>query len=145
MAKTYACPFCNEKYHRDKLAKHIEKHHDDEVPHDLTPYRVAYDVINDHPDHRGKCSICGAKTNWNEKTMKYHRLCGRKECYEAVKKTYQNRMLKVYNYFYLYLNRFSTIDFVMIRKIVDISMNPRSILITNPKHHICTKPVIQFS
>ena len=99
--KSYACPFCNEKYHRDTLANHIEKQHDDEVPHDLTPYRVAYDVINDHPDHFGRCSICGAKTKWNERTNKYHRLCGKQECYDAVKKTYQKRMLRVYNKIYL--------------------------------------------
>lgn len=99
--KTYQCCFCTKKFNRDKLADHIESEHDDQVPHDLTPYQLAYDIINDHPDHHGKCSICGKDTNWNHKTNKYHRICKDPKCYEAVKKTYQERMLKVYNKLYL--------------------------------------------
>ena len=99
--KTFPCPFCNEKYHRDNLVKHIEKNHDEEVPHDMTPYRLVYDIVNDHPDHKGHCSICGKDTKWNEKRQKYERLCGDPKCYEAVKQTYASRMMKVYNKLYL--------------------------------------------
>lgn len=99
--KTFPCCFCNEKFNRYNLAKHIEKKHDEEVPHNLTPYRLAYDIINNHPDHHGSCVVCGADTNWNEKTSKYFRVCKNPKCYEEIKKTYQERMLKVYNKIYL--------------------------------------------
>lgn len=99
--KTYSCPFCGVKYNRLKLAHHIEKKHDHEVPNDLTPHQVAYDIINNHPDHKGKCVVCGSPTNWNKKTQKYFRICKNPKCADEIKKTYQNRMLKVYNKIYL--------------------------------------------
>ena len=98
--KTYACPFCNTKLHRDELVKHIEKYHDDEVPHNMTPYHLVYDIVNGRKGH-GICTVCGKDTPWNEDRQKYARLCGDPKCYEEVKKTYQKRMLKVYNKIYL--------------------------------------------
>ena len=98
--KTYACPYCNQKLNRDKLTNHIEQKHDDEIPDDYTPYRLVYDIVNDKHGH-GNCTVCGKPTKWNEKRQKYERLCGNPKCYEAVKKTYQNRMLKIYNKVYL--------------------------------------------
>ena len=95
--KTFNCPFCKEKMRRELLVKHIEKEHDEEIPEGFTAYRLVYDIVNDHPDHRGTCTICGKPTKWNEKRQKYERLCGDPKCYAAVKKTYQKRMLKVYN------------------------------------------------
>ena len=94
--KTFNCPFCNTKLNKFKLEKHIEKEHDDELPVEYTPYRMVYDIINDKHGH-GTCTECGKDTKWNEKRQKYNRLCGDPKCYEAVKKTYQSRMMKVYN------------------------------------------------
>lgn len=94
--KTYQCPYCDKKLIRDKLVSHIEKYHDEEVPDDYTPYRLVYDIVNDKQGH-GNCTICGKPTKWNEKRQKYERLCGNPKCYEAVKKTYQKRMMRVYN------------------------------------------------
>ena len=100
--KTYDCPLCKSvKLHRDELVKHIEKNHDDEIPLDYTPYRLVYDIVNNIQDKHGKCQACGRPTPWNEKTQKYARLCGRKECYENIKETYRKRMLKVHNKIYL--------------------------------------------
>ena len=96
MPRTYACCYCNQKFNRYKLPKHMEKH-EDEIPENLTPYQVAYDIINDHPDHHGRCIVCGKITNWSNKNQKYHRICRDKRCAEAIKKTYQERMMKVYN------------------------------------------------
>ena len=45
--KTYHCPFCTVKLLRDKLIKHIEKEHDDEIPINYTAYRLVYDIVND--------------------------------------------------------------------------------------------------
>jgi len=96
MPRTYACCYCNQKFNRGKLPKHMESH-ESEIPENLTPYQVAYDIINDHPDHHGRCTICGKITNWSTKNQKYHRICRDKRCAEAIKKTYQERMIKVYN------------------------------------------------
>jgi endogenous inhibitor of DNA gyrase (YacG/DUF329 family) len=98
--KTYNCPYCNQKLHREELVKHIEKEHDDEIPLDYTPYRMVYDIVNDKHGH-GTCTECGNPTDWNEKRQKYNRLCGNPKCYEKVKKTYQTRMLRVHNKIYL--------------------------------------------
>lgn len=96
--KTYNCPYCKGiKLIRDKLVKHIDKKHFDDIPDGFTPYRIVYDIINNHPDHIGHCTICNNPTKWNEKRQKYERLCGNPKCYEEVKKIYQKRMIKVYN------------------------------------------------
>jgi len=96
MPRTYACCYCNQKFNRYKLPKHMESH-ESEIPENLTPYQVAYDIINDHPDHHGRCTICGKITNWSSKNQKYHRICRDPKCAQAIKKTYQERMMKVYN------------------------------------------------
>lgn len=94
--KTFACPFCAEKYNRDKLVKHIEKKHDEEIPENFTAYRLAYDIVNDKPQHHGNCTICGKPTKWNEKRQKYERLCGNPNCYKKVKEIYTKRMMRVH-------------------------------------------------
>lgn len=94
--KTYHCPFCNEKLIREKLIKHIEKEHDSEIPVNYTAYRLVYDIVNDKHGH-GICTVCGAKTKWNEKRQKYERLCDNPKCYEQIRKTYESRMMRVYN------------------------------------------------
>ena len=99
--KTYACPFCGEHYNRLNLDNHIQKNHENEIPNDMTSHHLAYDVINNHPDHKGKCVVCGADTNWNKKTQKYFRICKNPKCAAEIQKTYQERMLKVYNKIYL--------------------------------------------
>ena len=98
MPRTYACPFCKgKKFNRYKLYPHIDKHHEDDIPENITTYQFAYDIINDHPDHHGRCTVCGKITEFNSRTQKYNRTCGSKACIEAIKKTYRERMMKVYN------------------------------------------------
>lgn len=94
--KTFACPYCGSKYNRPQLIKHLDKCHDDELPPHYTAYRMAYDVVNDKHGH-GNCVVCGKETKWNEKRQKYERLCGDPECEKEIRKTYESRMLKVYN------------------------------------------------
>lgn len=94
--KTFSCPFCNKKLIRKKLESHIERNHEDELPENMTSYHLVYDIVNDHPDHKGRCTVCGKPTEWNEKRQKYNRLCGNPKCYEAIRKQYKTRMLKVY-------------------------------------------------
>lgn len=98
--KSYCCPYCGQKMHRDKLTKHIEKEHDDLIPEGYTSYRVVYDLVNNKHGH-GTCTECGADTPWSEKRQKYARLCGKKECYEKVRDRYRSRMLKTYGRIHL--------------------------------------------
>lgn len=95
MGRKYACCFCGERYDKDNLIKHLEKEHDEELPPHYTPYRMAYDIINNKQGH-GSCYICHADTQWNEKRQKYNRLCGNPECAKKVREVYKTRMLKVY-------------------------------------------------
>lgn len=94
--KTYNCPYCNVKLIRDKLIKHIEKEHDDEIPLHYTAYRLVYDIVNNKHGH-GECTVCHHNTKWNEKRQKYERLCDNPKCYQEVRKTYESRMMRVYN------------------------------------------------
>lgn len=93
--RKYACPYCGEKFVKDKLVDHIEDEHDDELPVNYTAYRAAYDAINHKPGH-GSCVCCGKDTKWNEKTQKYNRLCGDPKCTKKIRETYRSRMMKVY-------------------------------------------------
>lgn len=100
--KKYICVFCNNKIRRDKMAEHIEKEHDNELPENFTAYRMAYDIINGHLDtHSGECMICRSKTGWNNRTQKYFRICKDPKCKQAVKDQYEKRMLRVHNKPYL--------------------------------------------
>jgi hypothetical protein len=58
---------------------------------------VAYDIVNNHPNHKGECIVCGSPTNWNEKTQKYFRLCKNPKCQQEIRKQYEKRMMRVYN------------------------------------------------
>ena len=98
--KNFNCPYCDERFNKIKLLKHIEKEHKDQLPLGYTPYRMVYDVVNDKHGH-GNCVVCGKPTKWNEKRQKYNRLCGDPKCYEQIKKTYHERMMRVYNKPYL--------------------------------------------
>lgn len=93
--KNYPCPYCGQKYHRDKLVKHIESKHDDMIPEHYTAYRVVYDLVNNKNGH-GNCTCCGSETRWSEKHQKYARLCGNPECLKKVRETYKKRMLRIY-------------------------------------------------
>lgn len=94
--KTFPCPYCGQKFNKNKMVPHIDKNHDDELPVGYTAYRATYDLINDKHGH-GVCTVCGKDTKWNDKTQKYNRLCGDPKCAQKVKETYQKRMMKVYN------------------------------------------------
>lgn len=93
--KTFACPYCTEKFPRNKLVDHIVKEHEDEIPEDLEPAQVGFDIINDKPSHHGSCIICKKPTKWNSKTQKYHRVCS-DECKKKLREQYKKNMLRVY-------------------------------------------------
>ena len=93
--KTFACPYCKQSFPRNKLIDHIIKKHEDEIPEDLTPAQVGFDVLNNHPDHHGQCVVCHGPTKWCNKTQKYFRVCSDK-CKKKLREQYKKNMIRVY-------------------------------------------------
>lgn len=78
--RTYKCPYCTQRFIREKLVTHIDDKHHDLIPEGFTALRVAYNYINDTTGR--KCVICGKPTAWNEMKGRYERLCS-EECKKA--------------------------------------------------------------
>ena len=87
-----ACPLCRRKDFKDKLIRHIEKDHEDIIG-DISAEQFLYDKT--HPGS-GKCIVCGNKTEWNEKTGKYHRLCSNPRCKEEMRAKFKKNMIRVH-------------------------------------------------
>lgn len=87
-----ACPLCRRKDFKDKLIRHIEKDHEDIIG-DISAEQFLYDKT--HPGS-GKCILCGNKTDWNEKTGKYHRLCSNPRCKEEMRAKFKKNMIRVH-------------------------------------------------
>lgn len=87
-----ACPLCRRKDFKDKLIRHIEKDHEDIIG-DISAEQFLYDKT--HPGS-GKCIVCGNKTDWNEKTGKYHRLCSNPRCKEEMRVKFKKNMIRVH-------------------------------------------------
>ena len=87
-----ACPLCRRKDFKDKLIRHIEKDHEDIIG-DISAEQFLYDKT--HPGS-GKCIVCGNKTEWNEKTGKYHRLCSNPKCKEELRAKFKKNMIRVH-------------------------------------------------
>lgn len=87
-----ACPLCRRKDFKDKLIRHIEKDHEDIIG-DISAEQFLYDKT--HPGS-GKCIVCGNKTDWNEKTGKYHRVCSNHRCKEELRAKFKKNMIRVH-------------------------------------------------
>lgn len=87
-----ACPLCRRKDFKDKLIRHIEKDHEDIIG-DISAEQFLYDKT--HPGS-GKCIVCGNKTDWNEKTGKYHRICSNPRCKEELRAKFKKNMIRVH-------------------------------------------------
>ena len=90
--RKYQCPYCNEKYDRVKLVDHIEKKHSEFIPKDFTASRIVFNVVN--KKEKGKCTICGKESPWDEDKCRYDRFCSDK-CKKAYEQLAAERLKRV--------------------------------------------------
>ena len=89
------CNYCDYHcYDPDEMVSHYEKHHDEMIPEGVSGWHF-YTFLRTGKMY-GSCIVCGKQTTFNESTHKYNRFCGRKECYDKYKATFQNRMIGKY-------------------------------------------------
>lgn len=90
--RKYQCPYCNEKYDRIKLVDHIEKKHSEFIPKDFTASRIVFNTVN--KKEKGKCTICGKESPWDEDKCRYDRFCSDK-CKKAYEQLAAERLKRV--------------------------------------------------
>lgn len=82
--KYFKCPYCDKKFTREDLCRHLEKKHLDELPEGFTPLRVTFHVVNrKEMSYRRPCRVCKQPTEWDEVKGRYNFLCGSRQCYET--------------------------------------------------------------
>ena len=90
--RKYQCPYCNDKYDRVKLVDHIEKKHSEFIPKDFTASRIVFNIVN--KKEKGKCTICGKESPWDEDKCRYDRFCSDK-CKKAYEQLAAERLKRV--------------------------------------------------
>lgn len=89
------CKFCDYFcYTPEDFVSHLEKHHDEMIPEDMTPWQFSY-YLRTGKTH-GNCIVCKTKTTWNEKTHKYNRFCTNPKCKEKYRDIFKDRMIGKY-------------------------------------------------
>lgn len=89
------CKYCDFFcYTPEDFVAHLEKHHNELIPEDMTPWQFSY-FLRFNKDH-GNCIVCGKPTDWNENTHKYKRFCNNPKCKEKYREVFKKRMIGKY-------------------------------------------------
>lgn len=89
------CKFCDYFcYTPEDYVSHLEKHHDEMIPEDMTPWQFSYYLRTGKS--KGSCIMCKKDTEWNEKTHKYNRFCKNPKCKEKYRDIFKDRMIGKY-------------------------------------------------
>lgn len=90
----HKCMFCKAKFdNKPSLYNHIDKKHKDLVPEEVTIPQMCFNFRNKKTS--GKCVICGAETEWNDRSERYNTFCTDR-CKEIYVKEAKARMVKKY-------------------------------------------------
>lgn len=92
----YKCPFsCNNKYEREKLVRHVDNKHQDELPEGFSALRYVFHYVNNKPlEYHGRCTECKGPTPWDENVGRYKRQCGKQECHDSFVRKFEENMVK---------------------------------------------------
>lgn len=91
----FKCPFCDRRFTREDLVRHIEDCHMDVLPEDFTPLRYVFNYVNrKDSNYHGKCTECGGKTPWDENKGRYNRQCGKESCHRSYIKKFETNMMR---------------------------------------------------
>ena len=91
--KSYLCPYCNKRFHRDAMIGHIDRMHEEQLPKGFTPLQMTFHIANNRPvDYRRKCRVCGKPTEWDENKGRYNFLCSNPRCKDLWVKNMKNNM-----------------------------------------------------
>lgn len=93
--KSYNCPHCDAKYSSlSGWNAHIEKKHPETIPEGYTTSQYFYYVLTGKSS--GVCPICKGNTPWNDKSLKYCRMCGSDECRKETARIADERNMRVF-------------------------------------------------
>lgn len=91
----YKCPFCERRYTKENLVRHIDDNHEDLIPQDFTAFRYVFNYINKKPiDYHGRCTECKGPTEWDENKGRYNRQCNNPACKESFIKKFEANMIR---------------------------------------------------
>jgi hypothetical protein len=82
------CPVCTFKGKKKELINHIDKKHKSQMPEETEGDPAKFLFLHNHGRVHGYCMICGAHTDWNDKTNLPHKLCDNPACKKAVENSY---------------------------------------------------------
>ena len=91
----YKCPFCERRYTKENLVRHIDDNHEDLIPQDFTAFRYVFNYVNKKPiDYHGRCTECKGPTEWDENKGRYNRQCNNPACKESFIKKFEANMIR---------------------------------------------------
>ena len=93
--KKFNCPLCDEtSIDVEGICEHIEEDHADSIPQGTSVEQFYY-TWRTGKTH-GNCIVCKRETQWNPKTNKFNRFCGREVCKEQYVEMFKKRMIGKY-------------------------------------------------
>ncbi len=96
--RKYTCPYCEERFTRNKLYSHIENKHEEMITDEFPVGRIVYNTVNKRTE--GSCMVCKKPTKWDDKKQRYDSFCS-EECKQEYVKLAKERMRKKYGKEYL--------------------------------------------
>lgn len=93
---SYRCHFCGRTARlKDDMIEHLNRYHAKNLEEEgLDAAQSLYKST--HGTIHGRCMVCGAETDWNEKTGKPHKLCNNPKCRETLRQNAVTNHIRVH-------------------------------------------------